>query len=165
MGRTLTGKRSNRVEDIGLLVGKLSLFQLSVFVVLTCAIGCGGTFTKGGMEADLTVYPGAVDVTNLNDFPWYGLIITINEKYSNELLLDKGNWPYFSHDSVLKPGDVRKGVGFEGNFVYSEDDYLDPTDVWWEGIPYSITVERIELRAKSELNGPYDLRVTYSIGK
>lgn len=111
------------------------------------------------------MYPGAVDVTNLNDFPWYGLIITINEKYSNELLLDKGNWPYFSHDSVLKPGDVRKGVGFEGNFVYSEDDYLDPTDVWWEGIPYSITVERIELRAKSELNGPYDLRVTYSIGK
>ena len=140
------------------------LFLLSI-VVLTWAIGCGDTYSKGGMEANLVVYPGAVDITNVNDFPWYGLIVTLNEKYSNRLLMDKGNWPYFRSDRVLMPGEVWQGLGLEGNFVHSEDNYLDPTDTWWEGILNSITVERIQLDAKSRVDGPYDLRATFQFGK
>ena len=111
------------------------------------------------MDAEGIVLPGGMDITNLNDFPWYGLVITLNEKYSNQLLLDKGNWPFFRSDSVVEPGEVQKII-FEGNFVASDDDYLDPTDIWWENVPYSIIVEHIRLEAKSSLDGRYDLVAT-----
>ena len=135
------------------------LTGLVLFGTLLASSGCGEASSKGGMAAEVSVLPGGADITNSNDFPWYGLVITLNEKYSNRLLMDKGNWPYFRHDSILMPGEVRK-MAFDGNFVHSEDDYLDPDDTWWQGIPYTITVENIRLEAKSKIDGPYDLATT-----
>ena len=134
----------------------LGLVWLITLIVLSA---CGGISSKGGMEAEGQISSGGADITNLNDFPWYGLVITLNKKYSNRLLMDKGNWPFLRHDSVVMPGEV-KAIFFEGNFVDSDDDYLDPDDIWWEGIPYTITVEHLRLEAKSKIDGPYDLVVT-----
>ena len=151
---------------------KLPEKHLRIGVILTGLVflgtlliisACGDVSSKGGMAAEATVLPGGADITNSNDFPWYGLVITLNEKYSNRLLMDKGNWSYFRHDSVLMPGEVRK-IAFESNFVHSEDDYLDPGDTWWQNIPYTITVENIRLEAKSKIDGPYDLATTLSSG-
>ncbi len=83
----------------------------------------------------------------------------MNVAQCNRFLMDTGNWPYFQHDSVGMPGEVGKIV-FEGNFVDSDDGYLDPDDTWREHIPYTITLEDIRLEAKSRIDGPYDLMVT-----
>ena len=151
------GLRSRlRKRRLGVGVILAGLVCLGILILLSA---CGEVTSKGGMEAEATVLPGGADITNLNDFPWYGLMITLNEKYSNRLLMDKGNWPYFRHDSVVMPSEVEKIV-FESNFVDSDDNYLDSDDTWWENIPYTITVENIRLEAKSKIDGPYDLMVT-----
>ena len=132
---------------------------LGVFTILmTGVVACetGQPNQKGGMEAEATIFPGGADITNLNDFPWYGLTLTLNDNYSNRLLLDKGNWPFLRHDSVVLQGDVEVVI-FEGNFVKSDDEFLDHDDTWWKNIPYTITVEKIRLEAKSEVDGSYDL--------
>ena len=136
------------------------LVSLGALILLSA---CGEDTSKGGMAAEATVLPGGADITNLNDFPWYGLVITLNERYSNRLLMDQGNWPYFRHDSVVTPVEVDKII-FESNFVDSGDDYLGPNDTWWKNIPYTITVENIRLEAKSKVDGPYDLMATLATG-
>ena len=147
--------RSSRTwQSIGIML--LGLLWLSALIILSA---CGQVTSMGDMHAEGKIGAGGAAITNLNDFPWYGLVVTINEKYSNRLLMDKGNWPFLRYDSVVMPGEVERIV-FEGNFVHSDDDYLDPDDTWWENIPYTIAVEKIRLEAKSKINGSYDLIVT-----
>ena len=141
-----------------IFAGILVVVIVGVFVASEC--GVLEPSHRGGMEAEVGTQPGAIHITNKNDFPWYGLIITLNEKYSNRLLMDRGNWPYFLSTRVHNPGET-KTIPFGGNFVYSEDRYLDDTDVWWTGIAYTNVVDRIQLDAKSQVDGDYDLRATH----
>lgn len=129
------------------------------FFAMVVMAACGEEIQMGGMDAEVSTQLGAVNITNVNEFPWYGLIITLNGKYSNRLLMDRGNWPYYRSDRAVMPNEERS-IPLGNNFVYSEDKYLDSTDAFFETIPFTDTVELIRLEAKSKVDGPYDLRVT-----
>ena len=134
------------------------LFFLGI-VLLSVLTACAAPPTPTlRMRAEATFFPADAEVTNLNDFPWYGLVITLNEEYSNRLLMDRRNWPFWRSDRAVIPGEVRY-IYFRGNFVYSADERLDSSDTFWE-IRYTTPVDVLHLEAKSRIDGPYDLKVS-----
>lgn len=139
------------------------LIVIGILVVLFggffVADSCIAPKNLGDMSAEVRTRRGSIEITNKNDFHWYGLIITLNERYSNRILMDRDNWPYFDSDRVHRSGETRS-LPYEDNFVHSENEYLDDEDVWWDDIEYT-GVDRIQLDAKSSKDGGYDLRSTY----
>ena len=107
------------------------------------------------MEASVEVSPVSATVVNLNDFPWYGLVMTIDDRYTNRSFLDNPDRPYLRHDSMVGPGET-ENVGF-GN------DFFDEDGNQWKAVPYRITVKKIKLEAKFPVDGPYDLMKTMSL--
>ena len=98
--------------------------------------------TAGGrMEANVEFYVAGADVTNINDFPWYELRATLDEKYTNR-----------EHESLVKAGEIVEVI-----FTY---DFYDKDGRKWRAVPFTQTVKRITLEAKSDVDGPYDLAVT-----
>ena len=91
----------------GLLLG---LLVLAVVATVVASIGTtdeGGT-DEGGMEATVKVYPGGLNLTNLNNFPWYGLVITLDDRYSTRYLFGDPDRPYLRHDKVVPPGEGQR---------------------------------------------------------
>ena len=102
------------------------------------------------MKAAVHVLPGAVQVTNNNDFPWYGLIITVNGRYSTRYYFGDPGRTYLRADSIEEPGEFTS-MGLEDNFIDRNGNEI-------ERIPYTITVRQVELEAKTRVDGPYDLK-------
>ena len=100
------------------------------------------------MAAHVHVQAGAVNVINNNDFPWYGLITTVNDDYSTRYRFGDFNYPWIRSDSILEPGE-RYGPSITA--------FIDKHGNEFEGVIYTITVKKVELEAKSQPDGPYDL--------
>ena len=109
---------------------------------------------SGRMNATSTVYAEGAHLLNRNDFPWYGLVVTLNDRYSNRHLFGDPDRPHLRSDSVVEPGEFRT--------VTFADDFIDAQGVWWETVPNRLTVKRIKLEAKSRIDGSYDLSTTLS---
>ena len=136
----------------GVLIGIVGLLLL---IVCVRVIADTGSNNEEEMEATVIAFPGGLDVTNLNDFPWYGLVITVNETYSNRYYMGDPDRPYMRPDSVVQPNEV-ESIVFQGNFI-TED------GMEWENIPFVITAEEIRLEAKTEVNGAYNLVASYTV--
>ena len=131
------------------------LIGLLVVVLVLSWIGSSiGTTDDGGMEAAVKVYPGGLEWTNLNDFPWYGLVITLDDRYSNRYLFGDPDRPYLRHDKAVGPDEVQ---------TMDFDNFIDADGIRWQIVPYQVTVKRVRLEAKSRVNGPYDLSATFDV--
>ena len=97
---------------------------------------------------------GSANVTNLNDFPWYGLVTTIDDRYTNRHFLDNPDRPYLRSTSVVEPG--------ETDLVPFGSDFFDDEGNQWRIVLNQITVEKIKLEAKSQPNGQYDLMAEFT---
>ena len=105
------------------------------------------------MTATVGVLPNGLNITNTDDFPWYGLIITIDDKYSTRYHFGDPGRNYLREDSILESGET-ESMPIEDNFITKDGKN-------WHAIPYQITVKKITLEAKSQINGPYDLKATF----
>ena len=129
------------------------LTTMLISLLAACAIlACD---SAGGMEASVVVTAGSAEVTNLNDFPWYGLVTTINDRYTNRQFLGNPDRPYLRHDSAVEPG--------ETDLVPFGHDFFDDDGNQWRIVPFRITAERVMLEAKSQVNGPYDLTTVMTV--
>ena len=106
------------------------------------------------MNASVHVLPGAIRMINNNDFPWYGLIITLDDRYSTRYYFGDPQRPYLRPNSIVEPGEL-KSTPLLGNFI-------DKNKNEYESTPYTITVGKVKLEAKTTVDGPYDLKFTIS---
>ena len=109
--------------------------------------------TDNAMLTHVHVQAGAVNMINNNDFPWHGLIITVNDDYSTHYRFNDPNYPWLRADSILEPGEW---IG------PNPKAFMDKNGNEFKGIPYTITVKKVKLEAKSQPDGPYDLSFTIS---
>ena len=112
------------------------------------------TSTSGAepLLATVKVLPGAVDVINENTFPWHGLIVTANRRYSTRHRFGDFNWGFLSKDSVLAPNEL---IG------PPTDAFIDSDGNGVGGKPYTIVIQRVELEARTRADGPYDLKAIF----
>ena len=104
------------------------------------------------MTATVKIMPGAIVVINEDPFPWYGLIITVEDRYSTKYRFDDPNWGFLAEDSVLEPNEE---VGPPINA------FIDSSGNEYEGRLYTIIAAGITLEAKTSVDGQYDLRATF----
>ena len=140
----------------------VSIMAVLTTLTLLSSISCDDSNSNemeadNKMEAEGVIYAGGAEITNLNDFPWYGLTITLDKRYSNRYFFGDPNRPYLRRDSIVEPGAVETW-----SFSY---DFVDVDGKRWEGIPFTRTVNRIDLEAKSQVDGPYDLSTTLTVKK
>ena len=133
----------------GMLIVLMMLFAISADCSETIYSGFEDQSTE--MNASVHVLLNAIEVINNDDFPWYGLIITVN-KYSTRYYFNHPNWPFLSDDSILEPNELTSPT-LSGS--YSNKD----GNTW----AFESSVKKIKLEAKSQVDGPYDLK--YEISK
>ena len=108
------------------------------------------------MTATVKIMPGAIYVFNEDTFPWYGLIITINDRYSTKYRFGDRNWGFLSKDSILHPKD---------DIGPSITAFIDKNDNEYEGELYTIIATDVTLEVKTRVDGPYDLKATFDFSK
>ena len=131
----------------GLLLGLLVVAL--VLATIVSAIDPDSS-TDNPMSAAVHVLPGGVSVINNNAFPWYGLIITVNDQYSTRYHFGDPNYSFLRPDSIVEPGEL---ISMDvGNFV-------DKDGKEFEAILYTVTVRRVKLEAKTKIDGSYNLEL------
>ena len=95
---------------------------------------------------------GAIVVLNNDAFPWYGIIVTVDDEYSTSYHFGDPNYPFLRPSSVVEPGELYS-MDFS-NLISSGRETI-PTE------PFVIPVINIKLKATTVIDGPYDL--TYEI--
>ena len=130
---------------------------IGVLVVLAIIAGLSTSDDETGdsnpMSASVLVQPGGVTIINDNDFRWYGLFITIDDRYSTRYRLGDPEYSFISTDRITEPGEERPS---------SLSTYIDKNGKEFEGIFHTITVKKVKLEAKSQVDGPYDLNFEIS---
>ena len=106
------------------------------------------------MTATVKILPGAIDVINEDTFPWHGLIITIDDRYSTKYHFGDFNWGFLSEDSILQPQE-ETGAPIDGGFI-------DKNGKEFEGKLYTIIAGKVDLEARTRADGPYDLKATFN---
>ena len=107
------------------------------------------------MTATVKIMPGGINVYNEDTFPWYGLIINLKDGYSTKYRFNDSDWPGLRTDSILLPneewsGSITAFIDKDGS-SYEED----------QGKLYTIIATDVTLEAKSEKDGPYDLKANF----
>ena len=104
------------------------------------------------MNARVNVWAGAVVVLNNDTFPWYGIIVTVDDEYSTSYHFGDPNYGFLRPSSVVEPGELSP-MSFS-NLINSDRETMP-------GEPFVIPVINIKLKATTLIDGPYDL--TYEI--
>ena len=104
------------------------------------------------MTATVKIMPGAIIVYNEDSFPWYGLIINLEDGYSTKYRFNDSDWPGLRADSIVLPNEEWDG---------SITAFIDKNGTEWEGKPYTVVATDVTLEAKSEVDGPYDLKANF----
>ena len=104
------------------------------------------------MNAHVNVWAGAVVVLNNDAFPWYGIIVTVDDEYSTSYHFGDPNYGFLRPSSVVEPGELYT-MAFS-NMINSDRGKMP-------GEPYVIPMINIKLKATTMIDGPYDL--TYEI--
>ena len=101
------------------------------------------------MNAHVNVLPGGVQIFNNDPFPWYGLIVTIDDHYSSKYYFDSDGYnPPSDPEAIVEPGELD---------AYTLDFLVDKDGNEFEGKLYTITISKVKLEAKTQVDGPYDL--------
>ena len=144
------------------MLKKVLLAVLAIIGVLVVLAIIGGLSTSddetgesnpAAMSASVHVQAGAVTTINDNDFRWYGLIVTIDDRYSTRYRFGDPDYHFLRPDIITEPGE-------EDHFPLSL--YIDKNGKEFEGIVNTITVKKVKLEAKSQVDGPYDLNFEIS---
>ena len=144
------------------MLKKVLLAVLAIIGVLVVLAIIGGLSTSddetgesnpAAMSASVHVQAGGVTTINDNDFRWYGLIITIDDRYSTRYRFGDPDYFFLRPDRITEPGE-------EDSFSLSL--YIDKNGKEFEGIVNTITVKNVKLEAKSQVDGPYDLNFEIS---
>ena len=144
------------------MLKKVLLAVLAIIGVLVVLAIIGGLSTSddetgesnpAAMSASVHVLPGGVIIINDNDFRWYGLIVTIDDLYSTRYRLGDPNYPFVRPDRITEPGE---------EYASLLSTHIDKNGKEFEGIVYTITVKKVKLEAKSQVDGPYDLNFEIS---
>ena len=144
------------------ILKKVLLAVLAIIGVLVVLAIIGGLSTSddetgesnpASMSASVHVLPGTVTTINDNDFRWYGLIVTIDDRYSTRYRFGDPDYHFLRPDRITEPGE-------EDHFSLSL--YIDKNGKEFEGIVNTITVKKVKLEAKSQVDGPYDLNFEIS---
>ena len=127
------------------------------FIILVVAIPfCKGfsevLFASPPMTATVKIMPGAIEVINEDPFPWYGLTITLKDRYSTKYRFGDRNWGFLVEDSILEPNE---DIGPVLNA------FIDKDGNEYEGELYTILATRVTLEAKTRVDGSYDLKATF----
>ena len=102
------------------------------------------------MNASVHVLPGAIRMINNNDFPWYGLIITLDDRYSTRYYFGDPQRPYLRPNSIVEPGE-RKSMPLADNFIdKNKNEFERPLH----------TMSKVKLEAKTAVDSSYDLKFT-----
>ena len=104
------------------------------------------------MTATVKIMPGAIIVYNEDTFPWYGLIINLKDGFSTKYRFNDSDWPGLRADSIVLPNEETGG---------SITAYIDRNGNEYEGQLYTILATDVTLEAKSEVDGPYDLKANF----
>ena len=104
------------------------------------------------MNAHVNIWAGAVVVLNNDTFPWYGIIVTVDDEYSTSYHFGDPNYGFLHPSSVVEPRELYT-MAFS-NIINSDRETMP-------GEPYVIPVIKIKLKATTMIDGPYDL--TYEI--
>ena len=104
------------------------------------------------MTATVKIMPGGIMVYNEDTFPWYGLIINLKDGFSTKYRFNDSDWPGLRADSVVLPNEETGG---------SITAYIDRNGNEYEGQLYTILATDVTLEAKSEVDGPYDLKANF----
>ena len=108
------------------------------------------------MTATVQIMPGAVNVINEDTFPWYGLTITLDDRYSTKYRFGDWNWGWLREDSILEPNEEI------GPPIHA---FIDKNGNEYEGELYTIIATDVTLEAKTRVDGPYDLKATFEFTK
>ena len=144
------------------MLKKVLLAVLAIIGVLVVLAIIGGLSTSddetgesnpAAMSASVHVQAGAVTTINDNDFRWYGLIVTIDDRYSTRYRFGDPDYHFLRPDIITEPGE---GDHFPLSL------YIDKNGKEFEGIVNTITVKKVKLEAKSQVDGPYDLNFEIS---
>ena len=117
---------------------------------------------QGEMDAAIHLFPGVIDVTNKNDFPWYGLITTLNThdgRYSTRYNFGDANWHWLRPDNVQEPGEMDSPSLVGDTAFMDRDGNVFDGNRREEG-RYTTNIREVSLEAKSIVDGPYDLAFT-----
>ena len=104
------------------------------------------------MTATVKIMPGGINVYNEDTFPWYGLIINLEDGYSTKYRFNDSDWPGLRADSIVLPN---------GEWSGSITAFIDRNGTKWEGELYTVIATDVTLEAKSEIDGPYDLKANF----
>ena len=104
------------------------------------------------MNAHVNVWAGAVVVLNNDAFPWYGIIVTVDDEYSTSYHFGDPNYGFLRPSSVVEPGEL---------YTMSFSNMINNDRETMPGEPYVIPMINIKLKATGMIEGPYDL--TYEI--
>ena len=147
-------------ERIAIALGVVIIF-LIILVIIGAIIGSDSNDDHVTSDIDPTlrmaahvhVLPGAVKVINNNEFPWHGLIITINDDFSTRYRMNDPNYYAMRPERMIQPDEeVSPSLEF----------YSDKSGKEFEGILYTVTIKNVELEARSRPDGPYDLSLEIS---
>ena len=104
------------------------------------------------MNAHVNVWAGAVVVLNNDAFPWYGIIVTVDDEHSTSYHFGDPNYGFLRPSSVVEPGEL---------YTMSFSNMINSDRETMPGEPYVIPMINIKLKATTMIDGPYDL--TYEI--
>ncbi len=104
------------------------------------------------MNAHVNVWAGAIVVLNNDAFPWYGIIVSVDDEYSTSYHFGDPNYPFLRPSSVVEPGELYS-MDFS-NLINSGRETI-PTE------PFVIPEINVKLEATTLIDGDYDL--TYEI--
>lgn len=107
------------------------------------------------MLGSAQIWPGGMSIHNENDFPWYGMVVTIEGKYSTKHHLDDPNWGFISPDSVLLPGESQR-IDITAFVDSDSNEYEGPRYTGKLGLQ---NVKRITVEAKTEVDGRYNMKM------
>ena len=143
--------RQPLVQGVIITIGFL---MLVIIIVGSCA-DVDSSLTEP-MTATVRIKAGAIYVINEDTFPWYGLIITLHDRWTTEHRFDDQNWPWLRDDSILLPSEETKPAITA---------FIDDRGSEYEGKLYTIIAVKVTLRAKTSVDGPYDLETSFDFTK
>ena len=142
--------RRPAVQGILIIVGFLMLIAVAACDTIT------NSSSTAPMTATVRIKAGAIYVINEDTFPWYGLIITLGDRWTTEHRFGDWNWPWLSQDSILLPNeDIKPSIN-----AFVDDDGNE-----YESKLYTIIATKVTLRAKTRVDGTYDLEATFVFSK
>ena len=133
------------------------LITIGFLLLLIIAVGLFGdsdttSSSASNMTATVGIYAGSVEVINEDTFPWHGLLITLNDRYSTKYRLGDSNYPFIREDRILEPKD---------DYQPSLTAFIDKSGNEYPGEVYTIIATKVKLEAKTKVDGPYDLKATF----